>query len=177
MRAAFAGVLFGLALAGLPMVARSQNAPAPAGTVATQTFKSWALDCLVQQTGEGADKQVFFIYQETRSKNKATEIIARIVVRRTGAIANWPHCPPPNSPANAISVAIDADKAHPMAIQACLPKFYYGAIEMTIDLQAEAKAGQQMNLTFTAKDQGPQQVSVPLTGITAALVALAKSGS
>jgi invasion protein IalB len=64
-----------------------------------------------------------------------------------------------------------------VAIQACLPKFCYGAIEMTNDLQGEAKAGQQMNLVFTAKDKGSQQVPVPLAGITAALVALAKSGS
>ncbi len=179
MRAAAAGVLFGVALAGLPMVARSQGAPAPAGTVATQTFKSWALDCLVPKTGEGAGKQVCFIHHEARSKTDATAIAARIVVRRTGAdrkLALIVQLPPNSVQANAISVAIDAGKAHPMAIQACLPKFCYGAIEMTIDLQGEAKAGQQMNLTFTAKDKGPQQVSVPLTGITAALGALAKSG-
>ena len=179
MRAAAAGVLFGLALAGLPMVARSQSVPAPAGTVATQTFKSWALDCLVPKTGEGAGKQVCFIHHEARSKTDATAIAARIVVRRSGAdrkLALIVQLPPNSVQANAISVAIDADKAHPMAIQACLPKFCYGAIEMTIDLQAEAKAGQQMNLAFTAKDKGPQQVSVPLSGITAALVALAKSG-
>ena len=179
MRAAFAGVLFGLALAGLPMVVRSQSAPGPAGTVATQTFKSWALDCLVPKTGEGAGKQVCFIHHEAHSKTDATAIAARIVVRRTGAdrkLALIVQLPPNSVQANAISVAIDANKAHPMAIQACLPKFCYGAIEMTIDLQAEAKAGQQMNLTFTAKDKGPQQVSVPLTGITAALGALAKSG-
>jgi hypothetical protein len=34
-----------------------------------------------------------------------------------------------------------------------------------------------MNLVFSAKDKGSQQVLVPLAGITAALAALAKSGS
>src|SRR5260370_40114073 len=114
---------------------------------------------------------------EAPSNTDAKAIAARIVVRRPGAdrkLALIVQLPPNSVQANAISVAIDANKAHPMAIQACLPKFCYGAIEMTIDLQGEAKAGQQMNLTFTAKDRGPQQGSVPLTGVTAALGALAK---
>jgi invasion protein IalB len=178
MRAAIAGVLFGFALAGLPMVAQSQGAPA--GTVATQTFKSWQLDCLVPKTGEGAGKQVCFIHHEARTVSDAAAIAARVVVRRNGAdrkLALIVQLPPNSVPASGISVAIDGNKAYPVAIQACLPKFCYGAIEMTIDLQGEAKAGVQMNLSFAAKDKGPQQVPVPLAGITAALAALAKSGS
>ncbi len=179
MRAAIAAVLLGSMLAGLPMVARSQGTTAQAGTVATQTYKSWALDCLVPKTGEGTGKQVCFIHHEARSKTDATAIAARVVVRRTGAdrkLALIVQLPPNSVPAGGVNVAIDANKASPMAIQGCLPKFCYGAIEMTDDLQGQAKAGQQLNLTFTAKDKGPQQVAVPLAGITAALAALAKMG-
>ena len=180
MRVAIFGVLLGVALAGLPPVAQSQSATAPAGTVPTQTFKSWSLDCLVPKTGEGAGKLVCFIHHEAHGAAGATAIAARVVVRRAGAdrkLALIVQLPPNSVQASGITVVIDANKAHPMAIQACLPKFCYGAIEMGTDLQAEAKAGQQMNLGFTAKDKGPQQVPVPLAGITAALAALAKSGS
>jgi len=180
MRAAIAGVLLGLALAGAPMLAQSQSGPAPSGAIATQTFKSWALDCRVPKTGEGAGKQVCFIHHEARAATDATAIAARVVVRLTGTdrkLALIVQLPPNSVQASGISVAIDANKAFPMAIQACLPNFCYGAIEMTINLQGEAKVGQQMNLSFAAKDKGPQQVPVPLAGITAALAALARTGS
>ena len=52
-----------------------------------------------------------------------------------------------------------------------------GATEMTADLQTAAKAGQQMLLGFSVADKGPQQVPVPLSGITAALAALERTGS
>jgi invasion protein IalB len=179
MRVAIAGILVGAVLAGLPVAARSQSAPVPAGAVPTQTFKSWALDCLVPKTGEGAGKQVCFIHYEAHSKTDATAIAARVVVRRAGAdrkLALIVQLPPNSVQASGVTVAIDANKAYPVAIQACLPKFCYGAIEMTNDIQGEAKAGQQLNLAFSAKDKGPQQVPVPLAGITAALAALEKSG-
>jgi len=64
-----------------------------------------------------------------------------------------------------------------MPIQACMPKFCYSATEFSPDLQTQSKAGQQLMLGFTAKDKGPQQVPVPLYGITAALDALTKTGS
>lgn len=167
-------------LVSLPMAARSQGAPVPAGAVPTQTFKAWALDCLVPKTGEGAGTQVCFIHHEARSKTDATAIAARVVVRRAGAdrkLALIVQLPPNSVQASGVKVAIDANKVYPMAIQTCLPKFCYGAIEMTPDLQGEAKAGQQLNLSFAAIDKGPQEVVVPLAGITAALGALQKAGS
>jgi invasion protein IalB len=178
MRLGAAAVLIGFALGALPMAARAQGAPA--GAVAGQTFKSWVLDCIVPKTGEGAGKQVCFIHYEAHSKTDATGIAARVVVRRAGPerkLALIVQLPPNSVQASAMTMAIDANKAYPIAIQACLPKFCYGALEMTNDLQGEAKAGQQMNLSFTAKDKGVQQIVVPLAGITAALAALVKTGS
>lgn len=178
MRVATAGILFGLALSGLPLAAQSQSAAA--GTVPSQTFKSWTLDCLVPKTGEGAGKQVCFIHYEAHDKTDAAAIAARVVVRRGGAdrkLALIIQLPPNSVQASGISLAIDASKPYPVPIQACLPKFCYGAIELTADLENGAKAGQQMNLGFAAKDKGAQQVIVPLAGITAALAALVKTGA
>jgi invasion protein IalB len=169
-----------LAAVSLPGLAAGQAAPVPGGTIPTQTYKSWALDCIVPKTGEGAGKQVCFIHHEARSNTDATAIMARVVVRRAGPdkkLALIVQLPPNSVQASGMSLGIDANKVYPIAIQACLPKFCYGAIEMTNDLQGEAKAGQQMNLVFSAKDKGSQQVPVPLAGITAALAALAKTGS
>ena len=180
MRWPLAALIAGLLASMLPTAAHSQAAPVPGGTIPTQTYKSWALDCIIPKSGEGAGKQVCFIHHEARSKTDATAIMARVVVRRAGPdkkLALIVQLPPNSVQASGVSVGIDANKAYPMAIQACLPKFCYGAIEMTNDLQGEAKAGQQMNLVFSAKDKGSQQVSVPLAGITAALAALAKAGS
>jgi len=180
MRAAPAVLILGLAAVSLPTLAHGQGVLVPNGTVPTQTYKSWALDCIVPKSGEGAGKQVCFIHHEARSTTDATAIMARIVVRRAGPdkkLALIVQLPPNSVQASGLSVGIDANKVYPVAIQACLPKFCYGAIEMTNDLQGEAKAGQQMSLVFAAKDKGSQQVPVPLAGITAALAALAKSGS
>jgi invasion protein IalB len=180
MRSLFSIAMLSLVAVGLPATGFGQAAPVPGATTPTQTYKSWALDCVVPKTGEGAGKQVCFIHHEARSKTDATMIAARVVVRRAGPdkkLALIVQLPPNSVQASGISVAIDGNKAHPMAIQACLPKFCYGAIEMTNDLEGEAKAGQQMTLTFSAKDKGSQQVPVPLAGITAALGALAKTGS
>jgi invasion protein IalB len=180
MRARLAALMIGLAAVSLPALADAQTVPVPGATIPTQTYKSWALDCIVPKSGEGAGKQVCFIHHEARSKTDATAITARIVVRRAGPdkkLALIVQLPPNSVQASGVSVGIDANKVYPMAIQACLPKFCYGAIEMSTDLQGEAKAGQQMNLVFSAKDKGSQQVQVPLAGITAALAALAKTGS
>jgi len=180
MRAAPALLILGLTAVSLPAVAHGQGAAVPNKTVPTQTYKSWAFDCIVPTSGEGAGKQVCFIHHEAHSTSDATAIMARIVVRRAGPdkkLALIVQLPPNSVQASGLSVGIDANKAYPIAIQACLPKFCYGAIEMTNDLQGEAKAGQQMNLVFAAKDKGSQQVPVPLAGITAALAALTKSGS
>lgn len=179
MRVALSAVAVALALVG-PTPALGQSSPSPSGATGTQTFKSWSLDCLVPKTGEGAGKQVCFIHHEARTASDAAAIAARVVVRHSGAdrkLALIVQVPPNSVQTSGISVAVDANKAYPVAIQACLPKFCYGAIEMTVDLQGEAKAGLQMNLSFAAKDKGPQQVLVPLAGITAALAALEKSGS
>jgi invasion protein IalB len=178
MRLAATAVLVGFALSGMAMAAWAQSAPA--GTVPSQTFKSWVLDCIVPKTGEGAGKQVCFIHYEAHGKTDATGIAARVVVRRSGPdrkLALIVQLPPNSVQASGMTMAIDANKAYPVAIQTCLPKFCYGALEMTNDLQGEAKAGQQMNLSFTAKDKGVQQIVVPLAGITAALTALVKTGS
>jgi invasion protein IalB len=180
MRWPLAALIAGLLANILPTAAYSQAAPVPGGTVPTQTYKSWALDCIIPKSGEGAGKQVCFIHHEVNSQTDATAIMARVVVRRAGPdkkLALIVQLPPNSVQASGIVVGVDANKTYPMAIQACLPKFCYGAIEMTIDLQGEAKAGQQMNLVFSAKDKGSQQAAVPLAGITAALAALAKTGS
>ncbi len=180
MRRAPAIAVLALAALVLPAVAESQTGAVSGAATPTQTFKDWALDCIVPKSGEGAGKQVCFIHHEARSSVDANQITARVVVRRAGPekkLALIVQLPPNSVQASGISLAVDGNKAYPMAIQACLPKFCYGAIEMTIDLQGEAKAGQQMNLTFAAKDKGSQQVPIPLTGITAALAALAKTGS
>jgi invasion protein IalB len=174
------------ALAG-PMlaavVAWPQTAESQTGTTAvpaTQAFKDWSLDCLVPKNGEGAGKRVCFIHHEVRNKDNAKLIAARIVVRRAGPehkLTLIIQLPPNSTQARGISASVDNGKPQPLAIQACLPKFCYGATEMTADLQAAAKAGQQMILGFSAGDKGPQQVPVPLNGITAALAALERTGS
>ncbi len=180
MRWPLAVLTAGLLATTLSSATQGQTVPVPGGTIPTQTYKSWALDCIIPKSGEGAGKQVCFIHHEARSQTDATAIMARVVVRRAGPekkLALIVQLPPNSVQASGVSVGVDANKPYPMAIQACLPKFCYGAIEMTNDLQGEAKAGQQMNLVFSAKDKGSQQVPVPLSGITAALAALAKTGS
>jgi invasion protein IalB len=181
MRLALGGVLLATIVAGMPAMAGAQSASAPAaGNPATQTFKDWALDCLVPKTGEGAGKRVCFIHHEVHSAADPSAIAARLVMRRSGPdrkLALIVQLPPNSVQTSGLSLAIDAGNAYPIAIQACLPKFCYGATDLTAEIENGAKAGHQMNLVFTAKDKGPQQLVVPLSGITAALDALAKTGS
>jgi invasion protein IalB len=85
---------------------------------------------------------------------------------------------PPNTvQASGITLTVDVGKPVTTPIQACLTKFCYSAMDLSANLESQAKAGQQLVLSFTAKDKGPQQVPVPLYGITAALQALDKTGS
>jgi invasion protein IalB len=177
-RIGVAGLLLAAALAGRPALA--QNQPQPGAAAPTQSFKDWALDCLVPKTGEGAGKRVCFIHHEVHNHDDAKLIAARVVVRRAGPQQKLMliiQLPPNTTQASGIMATVDINKPRPLAIQGCLPRFCYGAVEMTPDLEAEAKAGTQMVLAFAAKDKGPQQIAVPLTGITAALAALQKTGS
>ena len=180
---AVAGVfLLAALLISLPAVAQTgaaQPAAAPAAGQ-TQTFKSWALDCLVPKTGPGAGKRACFIHYEAHDKTDPKQIAARAVIRYGGSPRKLTlifELPPNTTAANGISLAVDLGKPVTMPIQACMPKFCYGATDFSVDLETQAKAGQQLILGFTAKDKGPQQVPVPLYGITAALDALTKTGS
>jgi invasion protein IalB len=152
---------------------------APA-TGQTQTFRSWALDCLVPKTGPGAGKRACFIHYEAHDKADPRQIAARAVIRYGGNPRKLTlifQLPPNTTQAPGISLVVDLGKPLATPIQACLPKFCYGALDLSPDLEAQAKAGHQLMLGFTAKDKGPQQVPVPLYGITAALDALNKTGS
>lgn len=179
------GVVVGVFL--LAAVLISSGTMAQTGTGAaqpvpgkTQTFKSWALDCLMPKTGPGAGKRACFIHYEAHDKTDPKQIAARAVIRYGGnprRLILIFQLPPNTVQVPGISLAVDLGKPVSTSIQACLPKFCYGAMDLSPDLEAQAKAGQQLMLGFTAKDKGPQQVPVPLYGITAALDALAKTGS
>ena len=179
-----------IALVALPLLAspsaRAQTnggtAPAAPSTSAfqTQTFKAWSLDCVVPKTGPGAGKRACFIHVEAHDKANPTQIAARAVARYGGTPRKLSlifELPPNTVPASGLSAVVDLGKPHTAPIQACMPKFCYGSFDLTPDFETEAKAGQQMMLSFTAKDKGAQQVPVPLYGITAALDALDKTGS
>ncbi|HXZ45653.1 MAG TPA: hypothetical protein VEH02_02865, partial [Pseudolabrys sp.] len=86
MRKFFAGFLLCLPLTILaaPAMGQSGSTTTPPKPIATQTFKEWTLDCIVPKTGEAAGKQVCFIHHESRSAVDATQITARVVVRRAG---------------------------------------------------------------------------------------------
>ena len=164
--------------------AQTGTATSPAGTPSTtgqsqtQTFRSWSLDCLVPKTGAG--QRVCFIHYEAPDKTDPGRIAARVVIRYGGTprkLILILELPPNTTAANGISMAVDLSKPRSAPIQACMPKFCYGAVDFGPDFEAEAKAGQQMMLNFTAKDKGPQQVPVPLYGITSALDALDTTGS
>jgi len=165
-----------------PAVAQTgtgQPAAAPAAGQ-TQTFRSWALDCLVPKTGPGAGKRACFIHYEAHDKTDPKQITARAVIRYGGNPRKLTlifELPPNTTQASGISLTVDLGKPLNMPIQACMPKFCYGATDFSADLETQAKAGQQLMLGFTAKDKGSQQVPVPLYGITAALDALNKTGS
>jgi invasion protein IalB len=181
MHAQVAGFFLFVALAVSPagVLGQGNTAPAPAGAIPTQSYKDWSLDCLVPTTGAGAGKRVCFIHHEARSKTDATLIAARIVIR--GAATGHKlilivQLPPNTVQGSGFTFAIDAGKPEAVPIQACLPKFCYGAAEFTPVLQAAAKVGVQLILGFTAKSGGTQQVPVSLAGITAALAGLEKAG-
>lgn len=169
-------------LNSLPAIAQTGAAQPPAAPAAgqTQTFRSWALDCLVPKTGPGAGKRACFIHYEAHDKTDPKQIAARAVIRYGGNPRKLTlifELPPNTTQASGISLTVDLGKPVNMPIQACMPKFCYGATDLSPDLETQAKAGQQLMLGFTAKDKGAQQVPVPLYGITAALDALNKTGS
>jgi len=174
------GLAVWLLAAAAPALAQNQSSAATPPATPTQSFREWALDCLVPKSGEGAGKRICFIHHEVRNKDDARLISARVVVRRAGPQQKLMliiQLPPNTTQLSGIMTTIDVNKPRPVTIQGCLPKFCYGAVEMTPDLQAEVKAGSLMTLSFAARDRGAQQISVPLAGITAALAALQKTGS
>jgi len=181
MSMARTGLAVWLLAAAAPALAQNQSPTAtPPAATPTQSFRGWALDCLVPKSGEGAGKRVCFIHHEVHNKDDARLIAARVVVRRAGPQQKLMliiQLPPNTTQLSGIMATIDVNKPRPVAIQGCLPNFCYGAAEMTPDLEGEAKGGSQMTLSFAARDRGAQQISVPLAGITAALAALQKTGS
>ena len=168
-----------LMLSPASVLGQGNTAPAPAGATPTQTYKDWSLDCVVPMTGASAGKRVCFIHHEARSKTDATLIAARVVIRwaETGhKLMLIVQLPPNTVQGSGFTIAIDTGKPEAVTIQACLPRFCYGAAELTPVLQAAAKVGAQLTLGFTAKGSGTQQVPVSLAGLTAALAGLEKVG-
>jgi invasion protein IalB len=164
------------------LAAQTGNSATPqaAAPFPTQTFKSWALDCIVPKSGTTTGKRVCFIHHEAKALADPKLVAARTVIRHSSTdrkLLLIVELPPNTLQTDGISVVVDIAPARPIPISGCIPKFCYGAIELTPDLEAAAKAGQQMKLTFTARDKGPQTVPVPLSGITAALEALERTGS
>jgi invasion protein IalB len=158
----------------------SPAVPQPAGTFPTQTFKSWALDCLIPKTGTAVGKRVCFIHHEAKAVTDPKLVAARAVVRHSGPERKLfliVELPPNTLQTDGISTVVDMAPPRSIPISGCIPKFCYGAVELTADLAAALRGGQQMKLTFTARDKGPQTVPVPLSGITAALAALESTGS
>ncbi len=170
-----AGLLFTGAAA-----AQTGGAAAPPKPFPTRVFKAWTLDCIVPKTGPTAGTRVCFIHHEAKAVSDPKLVAARAVIRHSGPdrkLVLIIELPPNTVQASGASAVIDTNQPRQIAIAGCIPKFCYGAIEMTPDLEAAAKAGNQMTLSFTAKDQGAQTVAVPLAGVTAALAALAQTGS
>ena len=162
--------------------------PQPPAPFPTQTFKSWSLDCLVPKSGTSGTtagettggKRICFIHHEARAAADPKLVAARTVIRHSGPdrkLLLIVELPPNTLQTDGISAVVDVAPARPIPISGCIPKFCYGAIELAPDLAAAVKAGQQMKLSFTARDKGPQTVPVPLSGITAALAALERTGS
>ena len=174
-----AAALGAVLLAG-PVAAQTGTGSAPAAPFPTQTFKSWALDCLVPKTGPSAGKRVCFIHHEVKVGADPKLVAARAVVRRSGPerkLILIIELPPNTVQAKGATAVIDTGAPLVISIAGCIPKFCYGAVELTPSLLAAAKAGQQMTLAFTPNDKAAQTVSVPLSGITAALAALEQTGS
>jgi invasion protein IalB len=178
------------AVLGLSVVAALLLGPAgasaqtgtPPAPFPTQTFKSWALDCLIPKTGANAGKRVCFIHHEARPPADPKLVAARAVVRYTGAGASRKlvlivELPPNTVQGNQASVTVDTGAPMQIPLAGCIPAFCYGALELTPALQTALRVGHQMTLGFTAQDHGPQAVPVPLAGITAALAALDQTGS
>jgi invasion protein IalB len=152
----------------------------PGKVIPTQTYKSWALDCLVPKTGPSAGQRVCFIHHEVKATADPKLVAGRVVIRRSGPdrkLAMIVELPPNTVQATGATAVIDGGPPLSMILSGCIPRFCYGAIELTPELQAAVKSGHEMTLTFTPKDKGPQTIAVPLAGITAALAALEQTGS
>jgi invasion protein IalB len=167
---------------GLLLLAGSALAQTGAGSAPfpTQNFKAWNLDCLVPKSGPSAGTRVCFIHHEAKAAPDSKLVAARVVIRHNGPdrkLVLIVELPPNTVQASGATVAVDTGAARPVSIAGCIPQFCYGAIELTQELAAAAKAGHEMSLGFAAKDSGPQSVKIPLQGITAALAALEQTGS
>ncbi|HKF61962.1 MAG TPA: invasion associated locus B family protein [Dongiaceae bacterium] len=176
-----ATLLAGLALGGATLIgtAGAQTAATPPA-FPTQTFKSWALDCLVPKAGPSAGKRVCFIHHEARPPTDPKHVAARAVIRHTGPdrkLVLIVELPPNTVQASGASAAIDTSPPVAIPLAGCIQQFCYGALELTPALQNAIKVGQQMTLGFTPKDYAKQSVAVPLAGVTAALAALEQTGS
>ena len=168
-----------LLLGGAGASGQTGTPPAP---FPTQTFKSWALDCLIPKAGANAGKRVCFVHHEARPPADPKLVAARAVVRYTGAGADRKlvlivELPPNTVQGNGASATIDTGAPMAIPLAGCIKAFCYGALELTPALQTALKVGHQMTLGFTAQDHGLQAVPVPLAGITAALAALDQTGS
>ena len=180
-RARGAAVLLAPLLAGFALggAALGQTAGTPPA-FPTQTFKSWALDCLVPKAGPNAGKRVCFIHHEARPPADPKHVAARAVIRHTGPdrkLLLIVELPPTTVQASGASAAIDTSPPVAIPLAGCIQQFCYGALELTLALQNAIKVGQQMTLGFTPKDYPKQSVVVPLAGVTAALAALEQTGS
>jgi invasion protein IalB len=172
-------VLGGLALAE-PALAQTGTGTAPAAAFPTQSFKDWALDCLIAKGGASAGKRVCFIHHEAKDTTDPKLVVARAVIRHTGAdrkLVLIIELPPNTVQASGASAAIDGATPLQIPISGCIKQFCYGATEVTPTLLNALRVGQQMTLRFTPKDLGLQSVPIPLSGITAALAALEKTGA
>jgi invasion protein IalB len=189
---AAAALAAGLALAGalggsfgglglLPSAAaQTATGTPPAAPFPTQTFKSWALDCLIPKAGANAGKRVCFVHHEARPPADPKHVAARAVVRYTGPdrkLVLIIELPPNTVQGNGASAIIDTAAPLAIPLAGCIKQFCYGALDLTPALQTSLKMGHQMILGFTAQDLGSQTVAVPLAGITAALAALEQTGS
>jgi invasion protein IalB len=174
--ALLAPLLAGLTFSG---AASAQTAGTPP-VFPTQTFKSWALDCLLPKAGPSAGKRVCFIHHEARPPADPKHVAARAVIRHTGPdrkLVLIVELPPNTVQASGASAAIDTSPPMAIPLAGCIEQFCYGALELTPALQNAIKVGQQMTLGFTPKDYAKQSVVVPLAGVTAALAALEQTGS
>jgi invasion protein IalB len=171
-------LIAGLALAGA--AGAQTGTGTPPAPFPTQNFKSWNLDCLIPKTGASAGTRVCFIHHEAKAPADPKLVAARAVIRHSGPdrkLVLIIELPPNTVQASGATAVIDTGAARPISIAGCIPQFCYGAIELTAELEDAAKGGHEMSLGFTAKDNGPQTVKIPLAGVTAALAALEQTGS